>query len=176
MSSDFGKMPSRDIQQRGCTLDSCIHIHIRARVYVYAHRERGSRVQSTQCACDGWLVMNSFCERKRSKSCVDPQLQQCCGSWLFEMRSGGSRSLSASALRAYTPCFFRSPRFQQRHHSRPRTAPAMHRRPSYFFFFFFLATARTLFHSRDVIATCIFYETSLRPIQPEPTTQPSIHP
>lgn len=44
-------------------------------------------------------------------------------------------------------------------------------------FFLFLRLVRALFHSRDVIAACIFYETSLRPCtHPSATSYPSIHP
>lgn len=66
-------------------------------------------------------------------------------------------------------------RFQRRHH--PALDQLCTVTPFVFFTFFSLACA--LFHSRNVIAACIFYETSLRACtysSNQPAIHPSIHP
>ena len=106
-----------------------------------------------------WLVMNIFCERKQSETSYR----------VWNTRS----SIACLALRNVYRGAFSRPLFVFRF-SASNGAIIPQLCTVTLFFLLFLASS-ALFYSRDVIATCIFYQTSLR-LCTHPASYPSIHP
>lgn len=128
--------------------------------HTYTYRSTDATVYRHNATAGLASYEHFFANASTANPATDPQLQQYCGSCSSKMRIG-ARPRPAFAFRFSAP---------NDAIILPPPNPAMHRPPILTFFFRFTTA---LFHSRDVIAACIFYETSAHPSL---SSHPSIHP